>query len=404
MTYKARIKNNICTNAHPKGCYYNVHEQIMNALDNQQNTELKGKTALVVGSSSGIGLASRIALSFAYGMDTLGVYFERAGQAHKYGSAGWYNNQAFEYYARRSNKTALSTNQDAFQGKAKEWVIQKLKQQGKKIDVLVYSLAAPRRSVQGVADYQSTIKPIHENFTGTSLDIVKTQLRPLELDAATPEEVEATVKVMGGEDWQEWVNRLSAEGLLADNVKTIAYSYLGPEQTQAIYGRGTLGAAKRHLHETAIALDQKLKPLKGRAHIGLFQALVTPSSSVIPSLPLYISALHQVQKQRDTFETTLEQVLRMYREGFIGTDNASIKLRVDDIERDEITQKRVNEVLNMVTPENLTEVVDVDAFKDAFLKQFGFNFDFIDYEDKPDPLMPPATCSFEYRSSLSKAS
>ncbi|EAT13701.1 enoyl-[acyl-carrier-protein] reductase FabV [Bermanella marisrubri] len=402
MSYKARIKNNICTNAHPKGCYYNVHEQVMDALDNRINTDLDGKTALVVGASSGIGLASRIALSFAYGMDTLGVYYERAGQAHKFGSAGWYNNQALEYYARRSNRTALSTNQDAFQEKAKDWVIQKLQQQGKKLEVLVYSLAAPRRSIEGVGDYQSTIKPIHENFTGTTLDIVKGKLRPLQLDTATPEEVEATVKVMGGEDWQNWVIRLQKAGVLAENFKTIAYSYLGPEQTQAIYGRGTLGAAKRHLHETAIALDQKLKGIKGRAHIGLFEALVTPSSSVIPSLPLYISALHQIQKQRGTYESTLDQVLRMYRDGFMQNDN-DIKIRVDDIERDPITQKRVNELLEMVTEDNLKEIINVDDFRQAFLKQFGFEHDFIDYENKPDPLMPPATCSFEYRSHLSEA-
>lgn len=402
MTYKARIKNNICTNAHPKGCYYNVHEQVMDALDNRINTDLDGKTALVVGASSGIGLASRIALSFAYGMDTLGVYYERAGQAHKFGSAGWYNNQAFEYYARRSNRTALSTNQDAFQEKAKDWVIQKLQQQGKKLEVLVYSLAAPRRSIAGVGEYQSTIKPIQESFTGTTLDIVKGQLRPLQLDAATPDEVEATVKVMGGEDWQDWVTRLQKAGVLAENFKTIAYSYLGPEQTQAIYGRGTLGAAKRHLHETAIALDQKLKGINGRAHIGLFEALVTPSSSVIPSLPLYISALHQVQKQRGTYESTLEQVLRMYRDGFM-QNHGDIKIRVDDIERDAMTQKRVNELLDMVTEENLKEIISIDDFRQAFLKQFGFEHDFIDYENKPDPLMPPATCSFQYRSHLSEA-
>jgi len=395
--YKARIKSNICTNSHPVGCYYHVYEQILKAKEKTSDypTDLSGKTALVVGSSSGIGLASRIGLTFGAGMDTIGVYFDRAAQAHKIGTAGWYNNQAFEYYARRANKMAISSNQDAYQKNAKEWVIQKLVQQEKKIDVLVYSLASPRRSIDGVGEFRSSIKPINGTFKGQTLDPFKAELRDMEIEAATQEEVDATVKVMGGEDWQEWVNRLQQAGVLAENFKTVAYSYLGPDHTQAIYGDGTLGKAKSHLHETAIALDQSLKSLNGRAHIGLFQALITPSSSVIPSMPLYISVLHQLQKKAGTFEMTVEQVMRLFStKMYDDFQSKDVKLRVDNNERDETLQKELDAILTQVNQDNLTELVDLDGFKKAFLQQFGFDYGFISYENKPDPLTPPSIHDF----------
>jgi len=400
--YKARIKSNICTNSHPVGCYYSVYEQILKAKE--QACELEGKTALVVGASSGIGLASRIALTFGAGMDTIGVYFDRAAQAHKIGTAGWYNNQAFEYYARRANKMALSSNQDAYQKNAKDWVIQKLQQQEKKIDVLVYSLASPRRSIEGVGDFHSVIKPINGEYKGQALDPFKAQLRDVEIEAATQEEVTATVKVMGGEDWQEWVNRLRKAGVLADNFKTVAYSYLGPDHTQAIYGDGTLGKAKSHLHETAIALDQSLKSINGRAHIGLFQALVTPSSSVIPSMPLYISVLHQLQKKAGTYEMTVEQVMRLFvTKMYDETNNKDVRLRVDGFERDTSLQKELSAIISQVTQENIEKLVDLEGFKTAFLQQFGFDYDFINYEVKPDPLTPPSVHDFsniEYKEAV----
>jgi enoyl-[acyl-carrier protein] reductase/trans-2-enoyl-CoA reductase (NAD+) len=391
--YKARIKSNICTNSHPVGCYYHVYEQILKAKE--QATDLSGQTALVVGASSGIGLASRIALTFGAGMDTIGVYYDRAAQAHKIGTAGWYNNQAFEYYARRADKLAISSNQDAYQKNAKDWVIQKLQQQDKKIDVLVYSLASPRRSVEGVGEFRSAIKPINGTFKGQALDPFKAVLRDMEIEAATQEEVDATVKVMGGEDWQEWVNRLKQAGVLADNFKTVAYSYLGPDHTQAIYGDGTLGKAKSHLHETAIALDQNLKSINGRAHIGLFQALVTPSSSVIPSMPLYISVLHQLQKKAGTFEMTVEQVMRLFKtKMYDDIQSKDVKLRVDNFERDVALQIELDSIITKVNQENLTELVDLDGFRKAFLQQFGFDYDFISYDEKPDPLTPPSIHDF----------
>lgn len=403
MSYRPRIKNNVCTNAHPVGCFYNVYQQVNNAtkevIDNQA-----GKTALVIGCSSGIGLASRIALTFAAGMDTLGVYSDRAAQAHKYGSAGWYNNQAFEYYARRADKVALSTNQDAYQTNAKEWVIQKLQQSGKKIDLLVYSLAAPKRTIKNVADYRSVIKPIDETFHGRTLDVFKGELRDLEITSATPDEVDATVKVMGGEDWQQWVKQLKHAGVLADNFKTVAYSYLGPDQTQAIYGRGTLGCAKSHLHETCIAIDQSIQDIKGKAHIGLLQALVTPSSSVIPSMPLYISVLHEQQKLSGKYETTLQQVMRLLKDQLLSSgSDQPYRLRVDDLERDSDVQLLVNKILETVAQENLTDLINVEGFKQEFLQQFGFSYDFVDYETKPDPLTPPAIHDFSNLELLSKA-
>ena len=402
MSYQPRIKNNICTNAHPVGCYYSVYQQVQNACDNKFQG-MQGKTALVIGASSGIGLASRIALTFSAGMDTLGVYCDRAAQAHKYGSAGWYNNQAFEYYARRADKMALSCNQDAFQRNAKDWVVQKLQQSEKQIDVLVYSLAAPKRNIKGVGEYTSAIKPINASFSGKTLDVYKGEMREIEIPSASHDEIDATVKVMGGEDWQEWVNTLKKAGVLAPNFKTIAYSYLGPDQTQEIYGQGTLGRAKAHLHETAIALDQNLKKMGASAYIGLLQALVTPSSSVIPSLPLYIAALNQEQKRANKYETTLQQVTRLLSQHVLKGSQTQLRLRVDDLERDSTIQANISALLNQVNNDNLHDLVDVDSLKQQFLQQFGFAYDFIDYGQKPDPLTPPAIHDFSQLVGMKKA-
>lgn len=403
MPHKARIKNNICTNAHPVGCFYHVYEQIQQSISNPIQG-FENKMALVVGASSGIGLASRIALTFSAGMDTLGIYCDRGAQAHKMGSAGWYNNQGFEYYARRADKLALSSNQDAFQKNAKDWVIQKLQQQERQLDVLVYSVAAPKRSIKGVGDYRSVIKPIKQDFSGITVDPFKGELRELNIETASKDEVEATVKVMGGEDWQDWVNQLKQAGVLAPNFKTIAYSYLGPDHTQEIYGEGTLGAAKSHLHETAIALNQNLKEVGGQANIGLFQALVTPSSSVIPSMPLYISVLHQLQKQAGTYESTVQQVARLLKDDFlVQASSGSLKLRADQFERDPALQHKLNHILKQVGQSNLKDLVDLKSYSEAFLQQFGFGYEFLDYENKPDPLTPPALYDFNQSKSLKKA-
>jgi len=392
--YRPRIKNNICTNAHPVGCFYSVYNQMLDALDKPIKTG-KNQTALVIGASSGIGLASRLALTFSAGMDTIGVYSDRAAQAHKYGSAGWYNNQAFEYYARRANKMALSTNQDAFQRNAKDWVIQKLQQNDKKIDVLVYSLSAPKRKIKGVAEYVSTIKPIGKDYHGRTLDVFEENLRDIEIETANQEEVDATVKVMGGEDWQEWILRLKKAGVLAENFKTVAYSYMGPEQAQSIYAEGTLGCAKAHLHETAIALDNSLVDMGGQASIAVLQAQVTPSSSVIPGMPLYISVLQQLQQKAGKFENTLQQVNRLFSEGlFDKARKPEQYLRVDDLECNASMQQAVKAVFDELNQENLSELVDIKNFKQKFLQQFGFAYDFINYEQKPDPLTPPAIHDF----------
>jgi len=398
MAYKARIKNNICTNAHPLGCYRNV----FHGMNQAAQTPFAGpKTALVVGASSGIGLASRLSLAFGAGADTLGVYYERAAQAHKFGTAGWYNNQGFEYFARRAGYTALSTNQDAFQNNAKEWVIQKLKHMEKPLELLVYSVASPRRKVKGVGEYQSVIKPITETFHGQTVDAFDNKLRDQTIDPATADEVDATVKVMGGEDWHDWICALKQAGVLAENFKTIAYSYLGPEQTQGIYGNGTLGCAKSHLHETSIALDQMLKDgMSGEAKVGLFQALVTPSSSIIPSMPLYLSIFHKTLKQCGKYESPLAQTMRLMSQGLYGQDRSMVDghyIRVDQIERDSAIQQQVEAAYAQMSQKTLNQLADVNGFKQAFLNQFGFDLDEIDYSDRPDPLLLPALADFTTR-------
>ena len=402
MSYRPRVKNNACTNAHPVGCYYNVYGQMLNAIDKPIKAS-DGQTALVVGSSSGVGLATRIALTFAAGMDTIGVYCDRAAQPHKYGSAGWYNNQAFEYHARRANKMALSTNQDAFKKNAKDWVIQKLQQNGKKIDVLVYSLSPVKRNIKGVAEYRSAMKPIDADFHGRDLDVFTQQLKSVEIESASAEEIDATEKVMGGEGWQEWVMRLKEAGVLADNFKTIAYSYSGTEHTQAIYANGTLGAAKSHLHETAIDLDEVLSDINGHASIGLLQANITPSSAAIPSVPLYISVLRQQQELAGKSESILQQISRLFKDGvfkdeFFDDAEGEHYLRVDDLERDSEIQLAVGKVLSQLDDQNLADLLDTEKFKTEFLQQFGFAHDFINYEQKPDPLTPPAIHDFSHMS------
>lgn len=395
MTYKARIKNNICTNAHPMGCYRNVYH----AMNQAMATRFEGpKNALIVGASSGIGLASRLALTFGAGADTLGVYYERAAQAHKFGTAGWYNNQGYEYFARRAGYTALSTNQDAFQSRSKEWAIQKLKYMNKPLELLVYSVAAPRRKVKGVGEYQSVIKPIEKTFNGQTVDIFDCKLRDQSIEPATADEIESTVKVMGGEDWYDWICALKKAGVLAENFKTIAYSYLGPEQTQAIYQHGTLGCAKSHLAETCIALDQMLKDgMTGEARVGLFQALVTPSSSVIPSMPLYLSVFHKILKKCGKYESLLEQAVRMMSQGLYGDSSAMVDghyLRVDQIERDLLIQQQVQKAYAELNQDTLHQLADVSGFKSDFLNQFGFELDEIDYSSRPDPLLLPTEADF----------
>ena len=299
---------------------------------------------------------------------------------------------------------ALSTNQDAFKKNAKDWVIQKLQQSGKKIDVLVYSLSAAKRNVKGVAEYRSAVKPIEQDYQGKDLDVFAGQLQSVEIEKASDEEIDNTVKVMGGEGWQEWVSRLKDAGVLADNFKTVAYSYSGTEHTQAMYGLGTLGDAKTHLHETAIDLDFALEDINGHAGIGLLQAAITPSSAAIPSMPLYISVLQQQQKIAGKNESMLEQVSRLFKDGVFKDDffcdhaEGEHYLRVDNLERDSEIQLAVSDVLSRLDDSNLNELLDTDKFKTEFLQQFGFAHDFINYEQKPDPLTPPAIHDFSHMS------
>ncbi|GAA6133642.1 trans-2-enoyl-CoA reductase family protein [Oceaniserpentilla sp. 4NH20-0058] len=403
MGYSPRTKNNICTNAHPVGCYFNVYQQVLEASENKING-LEGGTALVIGASSGIGLASRIALSFSYGMDTLGVYFDRAAQPHKYGNAAWYKNQALEYFARRADRIALSTNQDAFQRNAKDWVIQKLQQSGKKIDVLVYSLASPKRNIKGEGEYKSALKPVNSNLKGKSLDVFKGTIDLLDVPVASQQEINDTIKVMGGDDWQEWVARLKEAGVLANNFKTIAYSYEAPALNRAIYSEGTLGLAKEELKKVCENLDTALSDIQGQARIGMMQASLTPSSSVIPTLPLYMAVLHQQQLKKGLHESALQQVTRLFRDNlFSDVAEHTLQLRVDDIERNEEIQKQVSSIINQINGDNLKDLINLGDFKQYLLQQFGFSYDFIDYNQRPDPLTPPAIHDFSQMLGMKKA-
>lgn len=403
MGYSPRTKDNTCTNAHPVGCYFNVYQQVSKASEHVLQG-FENKTALVIGASSGMGLATRMALSFSYGMDTLGVYCDRAAQPHKYGNAAWYKNQAFEYFARRANRMALSTNQDAFQYNAKDWVIQKLKQADKKIDVLVYSLASSKRNVKGEGEFKSALKPIGEPLTSKALDVFKESIDILELPEASRTEIDATVKIMGGDDWQEWVEYLKAADVLANDFKTIAFSYEAPELTQAIYSKGTIGAAKQKLVDVCAQINSALSDAAGKARIGLMPATVTPSSSIIPTLPLYLAVLHKEQKDQGTHESALQQVTRLFRDHlFSDVVRDDLFLRVNEFEQNENIQHKVSSVISQINDDNINDLINLADFKQHLLQQFGFSYDFIDYEHRPDPLTPPAIHDFSQMLGMKKA-
>ncbi|MCP5160115.1 MAG: trans-2-enoyl-CoA reductase family protein [Hahellaceae bacterium] len=379
MNIQPRIKGVICTNAHPEGCAASVNEQI----EFVSRTPFNGpKTALVVGASSGYGLASRIMLAFAGGADTLGVYLDRAptaddaGHPLKQGTAGWYHNRAFEQAAAAQGLGHESINGDAFSAQVKQQVIDLLRAQGKVLDLLVYSVAAPRRMDEQTGEsWRSVLKPVGSAFQGKTLDPEKGLLKPVSLEPASEDEIAHTVKVMGGEDWQQWVLRLQQEGLLAPGFKTLAYTYIGDKLTWPIYGDATIGCAKKHLDQTAQQLNKALTDIDGEAHIGVLKALVTQASAAIPVMPLYISLLYRVMKEQGVHETCIEQIQRLFLTGLYGTGAQKDELgrfRLDEKELASGIQQEVTRRWARLTDENLPELADFKGFRSDFLKLFGF--------------------------------
>ena len=390
MIIKPKIRGFICTTTHPVGCEANVLEQI-NLTKAQGKIANGPKKVLVVGSSSGYGLSSRIAAAFGSDAATIGVFFEKPGTEAKPGTAGWYNSAAFDKFAKAEGLYSKSINGDAFSHEAKQQVIELIKQDLGQVDMVVYSLASPVRKLPDSGELiRSSLKPIGETYTATAVDTNKDTIIEATVEPATEQEIADTVTVMGGEDWELWLSALSDAGVLAEGCKTVAYSYIGTELTWPIYWHGALGKAKMDLDRAAHALNDKLSVSGGSANVAVLKSVVTQASSAIPVMPLYIAMVFKKMRQEGLHEGCMEQILRLFRERLFRADgtapetDAENRLRLDDWELREEIQQHCRDLWPQVTTENLSDLTDYREYKAEFIKLFGFGIDDIDYDADVD--------------------
>jgi len=390
MIIKPRVRGFMCVTAHPAGCAASVREQIAHV---QKGGAIAGpKRVLVLGASTGYGLASRITAAFGCNAATVGVSFEKEGAEGKPGTAGWYNSAAFHQEAAKAGLGAWSINGDAFSTEIKDRTVALVREKLGQVDLLVYSLAAPRRThpVTG-AVHKSTLKPIGKRVEERTLDTDRKEIRQVALDAASAEEIADTVAVMGGEDWAMWVGRLQAEGLLAQGFRTTAYTYLGDRITWDIYWEGTIGAAKKDLDATARTLDQALAPLGGKAYVSVLKAVVTQASSAIPIMPLYLALLFRVMKARGTHEGCIEQIDGLFRTRLLAAapevDDTG-RLRMDGKELVAEVQREVERRWPLVENHTIDELSDFAGYQQEFLRLFGFGIAGVDYDAEVDPVVP----------------
>jgi enoyl-[acyl-carrier protein] reductase/trans-2-enoyl-CoA reductase (NAD+) len=381
---KPKVRGFICVTAHPVGCERNVLEQI--AITKAAKHEGDGpKRVLVIGASTGYGLASRITAAFGYGAATLGVFYEKPSSDSKTGTAGWYNSAAFDKAAKQAGLTAKSINGDAFAHETRAKAIEIIKNEmGGPIDLVIYSLASPVRKLPDSGEVvRSTIKTIGEPFTNTSVDTNKDTVIEATIEPATEQEIKDTVTVMGGEDWALWIDALSDAGVLAENAKTIAYSYIGTEITWPMYWHGTLGQAKQHLDNTAKLLRARHAGLE--AYVGVMKSVVTQASAAIPVIPLYVSIAFKIMKAQGIHENPIEQANRLFQDRLYRADGVAPatddegRLRLDDWELRDVVQDECKTVWPTVTTENLREITDYAGYKHEFLKLFGFDRGDVDY-------------------------
>ncbi|HSZ81732.1 MAG TPA: enoyl-ACP reductase FabV [Polyangia bacterium] len=385
QTVAARIRGFICLNAHPGGCARNIQTQVDVARAYAAGVPGAGLGhALVVGASTGYGLSSLATTVFGYGARAVGVCLERPPHGDRTASAGWYNLAALGRLARDTGHDVAFVNGDAYTDAIKAQTIELLKKRGAKLDSVVYSLASPKRTdpKTGVT-HASVLKPIGAPFVSKSISLGNDEVQTVEIAPATDADIEETRKVMGGEDWALWMNALAEADLLAKGCRTVAYSYIGPELTYPIYRSGTIGKAKEHLEQTARALTVDLARTGGAAYVSVNKALVTQASSAIPVVPLYISLLYKIMKAEGTHEGTAEQIGRLFRDhlapGRTPTLDAGGRIRVDDLEMRPEVQRRIVELWDQVTTENLFELTDYAGFKQEFRSLFGFEIPGIDY-------------------------
>jgi enoyl-[acyl-carrier protein] reductase / trans-2-enoyl-CoA reductase (NAD+) len=391
MIIQPKFRGFICMTAHPTGCTAQVEKQI--AYVKAQPHMTGPKKVLIIGASTGYGLASRIVSTFAAGADTIGVFFERASSGHRTATAGWYNSAALEEAATRAGYIAKSINGDAFSDEVKEKTIDLIKQVFGKVDLVVYSLAAPKRVHPKTGEvFSSVLKPIGQAYTNKNIDFHTGEVSQLTIAPATEVEMQHTIAVMGGEDWKMWIDALAAADVLTEGVITLAYSYIGPDVTHPIYRAGTVGKAKDDLEATAQQLDVQLRKRGGRAWVSVNKALVTQASSAIPIVPLYISLLYRVMKEKGWHEDCIQQIYRLFADRLytgkpVPVDEAG-RIRMDDWEMKTAVQQEIDAAWNQVNSENVFALTDIEGYRKAFFQLFGFETEGILYEEDVNPVIP----------------
>ncbi len=378
MIVEPKVKGFICTTAHPEGCRESVRRQI--AYCKEKGLVKGPKKVLVIGASTGYGLASRIAAAYGYGAATIGVSFEKEAKGKRTATAGWYNTKAFEQFASEDGYYAKSFNGDGFSKEMKEQVIETIRSDWGQVEMVVYSMAAPRRTLADGTAVSSVLKTVGEAFTNKTIDLRTNEITEVTVPVADEEEIANTIKVMGGEDWEEWIRALAEAGVLADNAVTMAYSYIGPVVTHPIYKDGSIGQAKKHLYDTSVKLTEEFADRGLQAYISVNKALVTQSSAAIPIVPLYISLVYKVMKEKGLHEGCIEQMYRLFTEKLPGREtDAEGRIRLDDWELREEVQSEIAGVWDSITTENIQKYGDIDGYWEDFYHMFGFRYDNVDY-------------------------
>ncbi|MCJ8014843.1 trans-2-enoyl-CoA reductase family protein [Paenibacillus sp. KQZ6P-2] len=388
MIIKPRTRGFICTTSHPAGCAAQVQEQIDYV---QSKPEIQGpKNVLVIGASTGYGLAARITAAFGAHANTVGVYRPSSGSEKRTASAGWYNSAAFEQAAQDAGLKSFSVTGDAFAKETKEKTVQLIKEKIGKVDLVIYSVASARKTDAETGEaYNSVLKPIGKPYSNKTVNFHTGEVTEITLEPATEKEIQDTVAVMGGDDWEDWIKALREAEVLTDNVTTISFSYIGSEITQAVYREGSIGRAKDHLEATALKMNEQLKSTGGRAYVVVSKGLVTQSSSAIPVVPLYISSLYKIMKEKGIHEGCIEQTYRLfldrlYTDGETPVDESG-RIRIDDWELREDVQAEVVKLWDSVTTDNIYELTDLEGYRREFFQLFGFETDGVDYEADVNP-------------------
>lgn len=389
-----KVKGFICITAHPDGCAANVDQQI--ALAKQTPLGEGPKKILIIGASTGYGLATRIAMAFGAKAQTLGVCFERPASEKRTASAGWYNTAALEKRAKESGLYAKTINGDAYSHAIKQEVCTRIREDLGQIDCLIYSLASPRRTDPDNGNvYQSVLKTVGQAFHEKTVDPIRAQLKTVDIEPASDEEIAQTVAVMGGDDWSRWVELLLSENLLADGFQTLHYSYIGPQLTYPIYKDGTIGHAKADVEQHAATLQEKLAVIDGSACVSVNKAVVTQASAAIPVVPLYLSVLFKIMKEKNIHEDCIEQMIRLLKD-YLYTDQPKPRddknrIRLDDLELRDDVQVAVRQMWDRLTQDNLISETDITGYQQSFYQLFGFKCPSVDYEKDVDPQVDAMT-------------